>query len=163
MSNGLRGTSAFDAGTPLAAASPFGLGLSAIDETDDGFEIHFHLVAGGTGALAARFDFRALRHGGGNGVGQLTREPVYDVIHRTAPSRWAHFAVCPNCAKRLGPSAAADVTTILAVGGTSAQIVIRRANQFGKIAMILRITLGSCQGKNAISCAFSVTWADDRG
>src|SRR5688500_12728463 len=106
--------------------------LSAVDESDNGFEIHFHLVPGRTRAFATSFDFGTLCHGGGNGVGQLPREPVYDVIHRTAPSRWA-TASCPICcAKRLGPSATANAHADRAAGGAEAQVDMRRAFLLGK-------------------------------
>ena len=85
MSNGFRGTRAFDTWNALGVT--FGLGLSTVDEPDDGLEIHFHLVAGCARAFTASFNFGTLCNRGGNGVGQLSCEPVYDVIHRTAPSR----------------------------------------------------------------------------
>ena len=104
MSNGLRGTSAFDAGTlPLAAPSaPSVWGCPRLTKPTTASRFDFHLVPAGTGALAACFDFRALRHGGGNGVGQLTREPVYDVIHRTAPSRLGILRSLPELRQPAG-------------------------------------------------------------
>src|SRR4030095_5780992 len=69
---------------------------------------------------------------------------------------------CPNCANRLGPSAAADV----APPGRLSEHQ-RESSSGGRIYWENRDDsidpLGFCQGQNPISCAFSVTWADDKG
>ena len=94
--------------TVAGTAAPTLLRLPAIHEPHDRFEIHLHLVTGRARPLAARFNFSTFGNSGSNGVGQLTREPVYHVIHRTAPFRGANLLVHPQFANRLGPSAFAD-------------------------------------------------------
>ena len=65
------------AGATLVRAA----GLRAVDEPDDGFERDLHFETRGARLLAARFDLRILRDRGGNRVGQLSGEPVHDVVH----------------------------------------------------------------------------------
>ena len=61
--------------------------LRAADEADDGFERHFHLETRRARFLAARLDLRIFRDRGGNRVGQLSCEPVHDVVHLLPSSR----------------------------------------------------------------------------
>ena len=55
--------------------------LRTAHEPHDGFERQLHFETGGAGLFAARFDLRILGDCGGNRVGQLSCEPVDDVVH----------------------------------------------------------------------------------
>ena len=86
--------------TVLAGAPTFASAddCGPADEPDHGFERDFHLEARSARLLAARFDLRILRDRGGNRVGQLSCEPVHDVVHL-----W--FLLAPP---ELGPGAPPD-------------------------------------------------------
>ena len=75
--------------------------MRARHEAHHRFERHFHFETRRTGALPARFDFGVFGHCSGNGVGQLTCEPVHDVIHR----------LLQNAAGVVLPEARADCST----------------------------------------------------
>ena len=55
--------------------------LRSADEADDGLECDLHFKSCGPSFLSARFDLRIFRDRSGNRVGQLSREPVHDVVH----------------------------------------------------------------------------------
>ena len=65
----------------LTMAPPFSACVGAIDETDDGFEGHFHLKSGGARLFAARLHLRIICNCSSNGIGELAGQPVDDVIH----------------------------------------------------------------------------------
>ena len=62
-------------------------GLSTVHEADDGLERDLHLESGGASLFPARFDLRILGDRGGNRVGQLSGEPVDDVVHSSVLPR----------------------------------------------------------------------------
>jgi hypothetical protein len=53
----------------------------AADKPDDGLECQFHLKPCGARLFSARLHLRILSDRGGNRVGQLSCEPVDDVVH----------------------------------------------------------------------------------
>ena len=61
--------------------------IGPVDEPDHGFERHSHFETRGTGPFAAGLDPRIVGNGGSNGVGELTSQPVHDVIHSQPPHR----------------------------------------------------------------------------
>ena len=109
ISNGaaLAAGAAFCGARDLRRARP---GCRAIDESDDRLERHLHLEPCGAGALAARLDSGIFGDGGGNGVGQLSCDPVHDVIHSgtsSPPPELGRRGVSPT--RSCTPARAAEI------------------------------------------------------
>ena len=61
--------------------------IRPVHEADDGLEGDFHFEASGSGTLARSLNPGIVSNSGTNGVGELTSQPVHDVIHTEPPHR----------------------------------------------------------------------------